>query len=109
MVITLNNGRNELIFNDEDFLRLVDEMMGMDARKWLETWMAGGDDVVAYAESLEHDLQAARERYKEVMTQLRQQAEIIAGLIREKEIDRKALSHAAGEIGVLTWRELNRG
>ena len=40
------------------------------------------------------------------MAELRQQSEIIAGLIREKEIDRRALSSAAGTIGSITWREL---
>jgi hypothetical protein len=42
------------------------------------------------------------------MTELRKESETIAGLIREKEIDRRALSAAAGNIGCITWREANR-
>ena len=34
-------------------------------------------------------------------------AGIIASLIREKDIDRKQLSAAAGTIGTITWREIN--
>jgi len=42
------------------------------------------------------------------MTELRQHSEAIAALIREKGIDRKALSTEAGAIGCITWREMNR-
>ena len=42
------------------------------------------------------------------MAELRSYSETIAGLIREKEIDRRALSAAAGSIGRITWREVNR-
>lgn len=42
------------------------------------------------------------------MAELRKQSETIAGLIREKDIDRRALSAAAGAIGCITWREMIR-
>ena len=35
-VITLKNGRNEIVFDERSFLDLVDEHMGPDARHWLE-------------------------------------------------------------------------
>ena len=57
-------------------------------------------------EDLEKEVEGLRARHKEVMQELRRQSETIAGLIREKEIDRKALSSAAGAIGSITWREL---
>jgi hypothetical protein len=41
------------------------------------------------------------------MNSLRAESEKIACLIREKEIDRKQLSTAAGRIGTITWREVN--
>ena len=56
---------------------------------------------------LEKEADSLRVHHKDVMAQLRQQSETIAGLIREKNIDRKALSTAAGQIGCITWRELN--
>ena len=38
--------------------------------------------------------------------ELRAHAEKLAGLIREKELNRTAISHEAGQIGVITGREL---
>lgn len=106
-VITLKNGRNEIVFDERSFLDLVDEHMGPEARRWLEDWMAENDDDSDYIDDLEQELAGAKDHHKDVMTQLRQQSETIASLIREKEIDRKALSTAAGTIGTITWRELN--
>ena len=106
-VITLKNGRNEIVFDERSFLELVDEHMGPETRRWLEDWLSENDDASDYIEDLEKELTGAKDHHKAVMAQLRQQSETIANLIREKEIDRKALSTAAGQIGCITWRELN--
>ncbi len=106
-VITLKNGRNEIVFDERSFLDLVDEHMGPEARRWLEDWLAESGDAFHYIGDLEKEADSLRAHHKDVMAQLRQQSETIAGLIREKEIDRKALSIAAGTIGTITWRELN--
>ena len=106
-VVTLKNGRNEIVFDERSFLELVDEYMGPDARHWLEDWLSENDDASDYIDDLEKELTGAKEHHKDVMAQLRQQSEMIANLIREKEIDRKALSTAAGQISCITWRELN--
>ena len=106
-VITLKNGRNETLFDDRDFIALVDEHMGYEARRWLEDLLGSNDDVGDYIDDLEKELTGAKEHHRSVMDQLRQQSETIAKLIREKDIDRKALSTAAGQIGCITWRELN--
>jgi len=106
-VITLKGGRNETVFDERDFMYLVEEYMGDEARHWLDDWLGNNDDVSDYIEDLESELSGAKEHHKDVMRRLREQSETIARLIREKEIDRKALSAAAGDIGVTTWRELN--
>ena len=49
-----------------------------------------------------------RDRHKQVMEEIRKEAEKLAGLIREKELNRSAISQTAGRIGSLTWREVNR-
>lgn len=106
--ILLTNGRIETVFNKRDFLDLVVEYMGSDACRWMEDWMAekdGDADDVTY---LEKEADSLRAHHKEVMAELRKESEIIAGLIRKKEIDRKALSAAAGNIGSITWREVGR-
>ena len=105
-VIQLSDGSVHTLFDERDALDLIDSRMGMEMRRWFENWMSEGDDDAAYIEDLEKEAEGLRVHHKEVMAELRQQSEIIAGLIREKEIDRRALSSAAGAIGSITWREL---
>ena len=105
-VIQLSDGSVHTVFDERDALDLIDRHMGLEMRKWVEGWLSESDDDVAYIEDLEKEADGLRAHHKEVMTELRKQSETIAGLIREKEIDRKALSAAAGAIGCLTWREL---
>ena len=107
-VITLPDGRNETIFDEQDYMELVERYMGSDARRWLEDWLGNNDDVADYIDDLEKEADGLRAHHREVMTELRKESETIAGLIREKEIDRRALSTAAGSIGRITWREANR-
>ena len=102
-VLFLNDGRIETVFNEQDFLELVDECMGYDARCWLEERLAERD-----IDDLEKEVDSLCAHHKEVMAELRQESENITGLIREKELDRKALSAAAGNIGCITWREINK-
>ncbi len=104
-VITLPDGRNETIFNERDFFDLVDECMGFEARRWLEGWL-NEHSYADYIEELEKEMDVLRAHHREVMEELRRQSEAIAGLISEKDIDRKALSAAAGTIGCITWREV---
>ena len=106
-VIQLPDGSVHTIFDERDALDLVGERLGDDLRRWLEDWMSESDDA-AYIEDLEKDNDCLRARHKEVMAELRQHSEAISGLIREKEIDRVKLSHEAGAIGCITWREMNR-
>ena len=106
-VITTKDGRNHVLFDENDLFLLIDEYAGDEARRWLEDWLSGREDDADYIDDLESDLKGAKEHHKDVMRQLREQSETIAGLIREKEIDRGKLSTAAGKIGTITWRELN--
>ena len=105
-VIQLSDGSIHTIFDERDALELVDRCMGMEMRRWLEDWMSEGEGNAAYIDDLEKEAEGLRAHHKEVMQELRQQSETIAGLIREKEIDRRALSAAAGAIGCTTWREM---
>ncbi len=105
-VIQLSDGSVHIFVDERDALDLIDCCMGMEMRRWLENWMSEGDDEAAYIEDLEKEAEGLRTHHREVMAELRQQSETIANLIREKEIDRRALSSAAGAIGNITWREL---
>lgn len=106
-VLRLPDGSIHTVFDLRDVMELIDTHLGMEVRRWLEEYLAEGDDLDVYAEDLEKEVEGVREHHREVMNLLRTQSETTAGLIREKDIDRKALSAAAGQIGIITWREVN--
>ncbi len=106
-VMQLPDSRIETIFGERDFLDLLETYMGSEARRWLEDWLGENDDMSDYIDDLEKESEGLRARHREVMESLRKQSETIAALIREKDIDRTALSAAAGIIGSITWREIN--
>jgi hypothetical protein len=104
-VISIQGCDKETIMDINDFLYLIDKYMGLEARKWLESYFSENDfETMAY--EYETELQERNDHYQEVMRELRKQAETLAGLIGEKELDRRAISNTAGQIGVITGREL---
>lgn len=107
-VIELNDGTTRTLFTEDDLIDLVDEYLGRDVRDELKEliWEYEKDSV--YEKELEQLLLSTKEHHREVMKELRTQAETIAELIRAKTIDRKALSAVAGQIGIITGREMSR-
>ncbi len=106
-VIQLVDGSIHTLFHEWDILDLVDEQMGYEAREAIKDLLLEKDYDESCVEDLESELEGMKDHHREVMEQLQKQSETIAGLIREKEIDRKALSKVAGIIGSVTWREIN--
>lgn len=106
-VIKLADGSSRVVFGLKDLLELIDTHLGDEARGWLEEYLAESDEDDGYTEDLEAELRGAKDHHREVMEELRRESQTIAALIREKEIDRKKLSGAAGIIGSITWREMN--
>ncbi len=106
-VIQLKSGKTETVFDLEGLLYLVEQYMGSEARLLLEDLITPENDDAEYIADLEKDIQKLRDHHHEVMEELRKLSETEARLIREKEIDRKALSTVAGKIGTITWREIN--
>lgn len=105
--IMMPDGKVETVFDLADLLGLIEDRMGWETRKLLEEWSRPESDAEEYIAYLEKEVEAQKTRRLEAMKALRKQSETIAGLIREKEIDRVKLSHAAGAISMITWRELN--
>ncbi len=103
------DGGIETVFDLDSLLRLIEERMGYEARDLLEEWIRPDSDAEEYIACLEKEVEAQKARRMDAMKALRKQSETIAGLIREKEIDRVKLSHAAGAISLITWREINVG
>ncbi len=107
--ITMPDGGIETVFDLGGLLRLIEERMGCEARDLLEEWIRPDSDAEAYIAYLEKEVEALKVRHLDTMKALREQSETITGLIREKDIDRVKLSHAAGSISMITWREINVG
>ena len=108
-VIQLRDGSTHTVFDLRDALRLVEEHMGDETRRLLEDSIAEIENPEQYISDLEKENQRLREHHREVMQTLRELSETEAKLIREKEINRVALSSVAGKIGKITWREVNVG
>lgn len=106
MTIVLKDKKVATILEPRHMLELVDEYMGYDARVWIEDYMTGADQETADVAAVEDWYEKRIDHYKQVIRELRTHSEKLAGLIREKELDRKAISHEAGQIGVITGREL---
>ena len=106
-VLLLSDGSVHTVFDIKDMMELIDTHLGYEARRWLEEYLTEDNDLGDYVSDLEKEVEGVRSHHREVMTSLRVESEKIACLIRERDIDRKALSTAAGRIGTITWRELN--
>ena len=109
-VLQFSDGSVHTVFDIRDMMELIDAHLGYEARRWLEEYLTEDDDLGDYVSDLEKEVEGVRAHHREVrevMNSLRAESEKIACLIREKEIDRKQLSTAAGRIGTITWREVN--
>ena len=102
MVIQLLDGKPATVLDVRDMLALIDKHMGYDARVWLEEYLAAEHEL----EEIEILQDKRIAHYRTVIRELRTHAEKLAGLIQEKELNRVAISHEAGQIGVITGREL---
>ena len=103
-------GRTAVVFCLKDMMELIDQHMGPDFLTALEETLSE-----TYASEFEWaqierehrtELDEIREHYHNVIRDIRDQSVEMAGLIREKRLNRNAISRCAGKIGTLTWREL---
>lgn len=106
-VLELSDGSIHTVFDIRDVMELIDTHIGSEVRRWLEEYLTEDDDLGDYVSDLEAEVKGIRDHHHEVMHSVREESEKIACLIRERDIDRKALSTAAGRIGTITWRKLN--
>ncbi len=106
-ILMMWDGGVSTVLSFGDFLELVDEYMGMEARRYLEEYTGGPDSVPALLEEAERERDGWRERHREVMEDIRGRSEKLAELISGREPDRRAISGVCGAIGLITARELN--
>ena len=103
-------GKAAVVLGLKGLMELIDQHMGMEFQTALEETLSETyASEYEWAEiEREHrtELDEIREHYHNVIRDIRDQSEELAGLIREKHLNRTAISKCAGKIGTLTWREL---
>lgn len=107
-IIKMPDGKDHIVIDLSDFLWLVDEYMGMEARSWLEEYLSETYGEADEIETLVDYYEKKLADRKEAAEEIRKEAEKLSGLICKKDLDRKAISGVAGRIGTLTYREVNR-
>lgn len=105
--MVLWDGNVQIVFSTDDFLQLVDEYMGMDARRYLEEKLNGSEAAWAYTEEVEKERDGWRNHYREVIKEIRNESEMLSKLISEKELDLREISNVCGRIGIITYKEMN--
>ena len=108
-IIATKDGCGHAAFGVDDLYELVSDYAGTEVSEALQEaeadMFSDAEDLREYCHDLEADAEKQKKHYQKVMKELRQQAEAISRIICKSEIDRKALSEAAGRIGIITGRE----
>lgn len=109
-MVTLSDGKNHTLFKFRDFLELVDEKMGMEARRWLEERVGGLEEAADYtAQSVESDLtnyEASLDSNRDAFEEIQTQAAAIMEVLQGTRINRQKIAHAVREIGKIIDNQL---
>ena len=83
-VVSLNDGSNHTLFQFRDFLELVDQKMGMDARKFLEERIGELEEAADYTtQKVESDLTSYESSLDSNRTAFQDIEEVCRGLISD--------------------------
>lgn len=105
-MITLWDGRTQLVTDKRDMLFLVDEYMGMEARWWFEDEDNERDDFEKELDDLWKDYEKQQEEHKAVIGEIQTETDKISELLEQKRLNRKAISEALKSVELILWREL---
>ena len=104
-VVSLKDGSNHTLFKFRDFLDLVDQEMGMDAAKWLESHVnqleAAADYTTAQIETDLTGYEASLGSNTTAFMDIQSEAEAIMGVLQGKRISREKIAHCVREIGTI--------
>lgn len=103
VVVSLKDGSNHTLFKFRDFLELVDQAMGMDAAKWLETYVGQCEEAADYTtQKVESDLtnyEASLESNTTAFQEIQEQAAAIMEVLQAPRINRQKIIGSVREIG----------
>ena len=105
-LLTLWDGRVENVTDDRDMMYLVDEYMGMDARWWFEDRNKEQEDIEKEYDDLWKDYEKQQEEHKAVIREIEAETDKLSDLLKQKRLNRKAISDALKAIDLIVWREL---
>lgn len=101
-MVSLKDGSNHTLFKFRDFLDLVDQEMGMDAAKWLETHVGHLEEAADFTQAkVETDLtsyEASLDSNKTAFMDIQTEVETITTILREKRINRDDISKVVQKI-----------
>ena len=109
-VVSLKDSSNHTLFQFRDFLELVDQAMGMDAAKWLETHMNRLEEAADYTtQSIESDLssyEASLDSNRTAFQDIQDETAAIMEVLQGKRVDREKITHSVREIGRIIQNQI---
>lgn len=105
--LMLWDGSVQTVFSLEDFLQLVDEYMGMEARAYLESRLGDSDAAWSYVEETEKERDGWKDRHRETIREIRDEVEMLSKLIHGNEPDCREISNTCSRISTIIRREMN--
>ena len=109
-VITAVDGRNHTLFDGRDFLSLVDEYIGFEARGFLEDWMKEQDESAAEvqeaAQEYETELDQLRDHQRLVLSDMYEEASWLLKLTGDPHPKRSEIRACAQKIWDVLYQEL---
>ena len=110
VVVSLKDGSAHTLFKFRDFLELIDQEMGMDAAKWLESHMnqleAAADYTTAKVETDLSGYEASLDSNTRAFQDIQAEAAAIMEILEGKRIDRQKIAHAIREIGKIIKNQI---
>lgn len=109
-VISLKDGSVYTLFEFRHFLELVEDCMGYDAAKWLETHVKQVERAADYTDrkvnsdliAYESDLDSNRRAFQDIQTEAAAIMEVIQG----NWVNRQKIAHSVKEIGKIISNQI---
>lgn len=108
--IELKDGSLHILFEFRNFVELVEDRMGYDAAKWLQTHVEQAEMAADYTQAkidtdltaYESDLESNREAFGAIQLEVA----TILGALQDKRINREKIARAAKEIAKIIFHQI---
>lgn len=108
--LEFKDGSLHTLFDFDDFLELVEDRMGYDAAKWLQTHVEQAEAAADYTQAkvdtdltaYEADLESNRRAFGDIQLE----AATILGALQDKRINREKIANAAREISKIIFHQI---